>query len=183
MTAILFYIYLYRGNLYIYIYIYIYIFLSKTRMPWPLISGYIASSSSHAYSTIRHHAIMLLSSTPQPVIWKHSFSISFNIHSPMKRKHSLLQYTRNNDTQVSELGQSGPSCYTPPHNRGGVLWFLFGRPCVCLSGRRSVDRSTVHLSIFRFRMIASKDQWMFTKLSMCIDILAIWFWIANGQIS
>ena len=26
-------------------------------------------------------------------------------------------------------------------------------------------------------------QWIFTKLDMCIDIVAIWFWIANRQIS
>ena len=29
----------------------------------------------------------------------------------------------------------------------------------------------------------SKRQWIFTKLSMCIDVVEIWFWIANGQIS
>ena len=29
----------------------------------------------------------------------------------------------------------------------------------------------------------SKCQWIFTKLGMCIDIVEIWFWIANGQIS
>ena len=28
----------------------------------------------------------------------------------MKRNHSLLEYTRDNDTQVSEIGPSGPSC-------------------------------------------------------------------------
>ena len=28
----------------------------------------------------------------------------------MKRNHNLLEYTRDNDTQVSELGPSGPSC-------------------------------------------------------------------------
>ena len=27
----------------------------------------------------------------------------------------------------------------------------------------------------------SKHQWIFTKLGMCIDIVEIWFWIANGQ--
>ena len=36
----------------------------------------------------------------------------------------------------------------------------------------------VCLSVFRFRMI-----WIFTKLGMCIDIVEIWFWIVNGQIS
>ena len=40
---------------------------------------------------------------------------------------------------------------------------------VCLS---------VCLSVFRFQMI-----WIFTKLGMCIDIVEIWFWIGNGQIS
>ena len=29
----------------------------------------------------------------------------------------------------------------------------------------------------------SKRQWIFTKLGMCIDIVEIWIWIANGQIS
>ena len=29
----------------------------------------------------------------------------------------------------------------------------------------------------------SKYQWIFTKLGMCIDIVEICFWIANGQIS
>ena len=29
----------------------------------------------------------------------------------------------------------------------------------------------------------SKHQWIFTKLGMCIDIVEIWFRIANGQIS
>ena len=87
------------------------ILLSETRRTWTLIFGYIASSSSHAYSTIRHHAIMLLSSTPQLVIRKHSFEQILNIHDPMKRNHSLLAYTRDNDTQVNELGPSGPSFF------------------------------------------------------------------------
>ena len=29
----------------------------------------------------------------------------------------------------------------------------------------------------------SKHRWIFTKLGMCIDIVEIWFEIANGQIS
>ena len=29
----------------------------------------------------------------------------------------------------------------------------------------------------------SKYQWIFTKLDICIDIVEIWFDIANGQIS
>ena len=28
-----------------------------------------------------------------------------------------------------------------------------------------------------------KIQWIFTKLGFCIDIVKIWLWIANGQIS
>ena len=30
---------------------------------------------------------------------------------------------------------------------------------------------------------SSKHQWIFNKLGMCIDIVEIWFGIANGQIS
>ena len=29
----------------------------------------------------------------------------------------------------------------------------------------------------------SKHPWIFTKLGMCIDIVAVWFGITNGQIS
>ena len=60
-----------------------------------------------------------------------------------------------------------------------------------MSVRPSVRPTSVHRtsirpsmcpSIFHFRMITSKHQWIFTKLGMCIDIVEIWFWIANGQI-
>ena len=60
--------------------------------------------------------------------------------------------------------------YTPPHNSGGVLWFHVGRPCVCPSVRFSFPDDNL-----------SKHQWTFTKLGMCIDIVEIWFGIANGQ--
>ena len=118
MAAILCFMYTCIGKTFIKI------FLSETRKPWPLTFGYIASSSSHAYSTIRHNAIMLLSSSfshtsssssPPPPHPPSSENIHFqqvlNIHSPMKRNHSLLEYTRDNDTQVSRLGPSGPSCF------------------------------------------------------------------------
>ena len=42
----------------------------------------------------------------------------------------------------------------------------------------------IHLSIVSFMDDnLSKCQWIFTKLGMCIDIVEIWFGIANGQIS
>ena len=44
-------------------------------------------------------------------------------------------------------------------------------------------RVSVSPSVFGFRMIMSKRHWIFTKLGMCIDIVEIWFGIANGQIS
>ena len=62
--------------------------------------------------------------------------------------------------------------FTPPHNSGGVLWFHAGRLSVCPS---------VHFSFPDDNL--SKHQWIFTKLGMCIDIVEIWFGIANGQIS
>ena len=85
--------------------------------------GYTASSSSHAYSTIRHRVIMLLYSTPQPVI--QNILKILNIHSPMRRNHSLLQYTRDNDTQVSELGPSWPFCYFILGDYGKQVYILF----------------------------------------------------------
>ena len=61
--------------------------------------------------------------------------------------------------------------YTPPHNSGGVLWFYVARPCVCPS------RPSVRFSFPDDNL--SKPQWIFTKLGTCIDIVEIWFGIAN----
>ena len=48
----------------------------------------------------------------------------------------------------------------------------------------SVGPSVIHLSVHILFLDDSlnKHQWIFTKLGMCIDIVAIWFGIANGQI-
>ena len=62
--------------------------------------------------------------------------------------------------------------YTPPHDSG--LWFLVG-------SRVSVSLSSIHISFPDDYL--SKHQWIFMKLGMCIDIVEIWFRIANGQIS
>ena len=43
---------------------------------------------------------------------------------------------------------------------------------VCLSVRISFPADNLN-----------KHQWIFTKLGMCIDIVKIWFGIADGQIS
>ena len=56
---------------------------------------------------------------------------------------------------------------------------------MCLSARPSVLRPSVRPSV---RILFSDDdlskhQWIFTKLGMYIDIVDIWFGIANGQIS
>ena len=55
---------------------------------------------------------------------------------------------------------------------------------VCLSVRQSVSPSVVCPSVcFSFPDDnLSKRQWIFIKLGMCIDIVEIWFGIANGQI-
>ena len=66
--------------------------------------------------------------------------------------------------------------YTPPHNSGGVLRFHVGRPCI--------RPLSICPSVFLFPDDnLSKHQWIFTELGMCIDIVEIWFRIANGQIS
>ena len=44
--------------------------------------------------------------------------------------------------------------------------------------------SFVRPSVFSFLYDnLSKFQWIFTKLDVCIDIVEIWFGIANGQFS
>ena len=68
--------------------------------------------------------------------------------------------------------------YTLLHDTSGVLWYHVDRPCVCLPICLSY-----HLSVFLFPdNHFSKCQWIFTKLGMGIDIVEIWFGIANGQI-
>ena len=42
-------------------------------------------------------------------------------------------------------------------------------------------RSSVRPSVFRFRMITSKHQWIFTKLGMYIDIVKIWLGLLMGK--
>ena len=54
---------------------------------------------------------------------------------------------------------------------------MVGRRCVC----PSVVRPSIRVSFQDDNF--SKHQWIFTKLGMCIDIVEIWFGIANGQIS
>ena len=50
-------------------------------------------------------------------------------------------------------------------------------------GTVSVSLPVIHLSVFSFlEDNFSKCQWSFTKFDMCIDIVEIWFGIANGQI-
>ena len=46
-----------------------------------------------------------------------------------------------------------------------------------------IELSACDTSVFSFLdKNFSKSQWIFTKLGMCIDIVAICFGIANGQI-
>ena len=58
-----------------------------------------------------------------------------------------------------------------PHHRIVTGYYGFSRP------------SSIHAFVFLFlEDNLSKCQWIFTKLGMCIDIVEIWFEIANGQI-
>ena len=59
--------------------------------------------------------------------------------------------------------------YAPPYDSGEVLWFHVGRPCVCPSICFLFPDDNL-----------SKHRWIFTKFGMCIDIVLIWFGIANG---
>ena len=65
--------------------------------------------------------------------------------------------------------------HSPPYDSGGVLWFHVGHLCIRPSICPSISVS--------FLDNLSKHQWIFTKLAMYIDIVEIWFRIADGQIS
>ena len=52
---------------------------------------------------------------------------------------------------------------------------------VCPSVCRLSLCPSIHISFLDDNL--SKRQWIFAKLGMCIDIVEIWFGVANGQIS
>ena len=63
--------------------------------------------------------------------------------------------------------------YTPPHST-----------CITVSLwlSASVCMSVCPASVFLFLEVnLSMYQWVVTKLGICIDIVEIWCWIANGQ--
>ena len=67
---------------------------------------------------------------------------------------------------------------TPPPDSDGVLSYHVGHLCVCLS----YVHPYFSPSIFLFPDDNSnKCQWIFTKLGVSIDIVGIWFGMANGQ--
>ena len=61
-----------------------------------------------------------------------------------------------------------------------ATWFglLMGKFRLFLTQLSARDTSIFSLSYENL----SKCQWSFTKLGLCMDIVEIWFWIANGQI-
>ena len=74
-----------------------------------------------------------------------------------------------------------PTFYTPPHNVAAYYGFTLD---VRVSVRPSVICTSVRPFLFLFPDDnLSKHHWIFTKFGMCIDIVDIWFGIANGQIS
>ena len=64
--------------------------------------------------------------------------------------------------------------YNLPHDRGGGVDYGFTLDIVSVSPSVCISFPIDNLS---------KHQCIFTKLGMCIDIVEIWFCIANGQIS
>ena len=86
-----------------------------------------------------------------------------------------MQYTGHsgtlNSNSLSFLSFNNIFFHTPPHDSGGAVWVHVGRQCVCLSICISFPDDNL-----------SKHQWIFTKLGMFVDVVEIWFRIANGQI-
>ena len=79
---------------------------------------------------------------------------------------------------MSDLITQDPLWLPTVHNSGRVLWFHF---VIRESVRCMSICPSVHFSFPDDNL--SKHQWIFTKLGMCIDIVEIWFGIANWQIS
>ena len=77
-------------------------------------------------------------------------------------------------------GGTGLNLFIPRHMIvGGIMvshWMS-----VCLSILQSVSHTSVRISFPDDNL--RKHQWIFTKLGVCIDIVEIWFGIANGRIS
>ena len=60
-----------------------------------------------------------------------------------------------------------------------ILWWLMGNFCPFFT-----ELSAGDMSIFSFLDDNfSKYQWILTKLGMCINIMEIWFGMADGQMS
>ena len=68
--------------------------------------------------------------------------------------------------------------FTQSHDSAGYYGFMLD---VRVSVRPSVSHTSIRFSFPDDSL--SKHQWIFTKLGMCIDIVEVWFGIANGQIS
>ena len=78
-------------------------------------------------------------------------------------------------TSVNNKGFSSNLLYALTLRRSG-LGLLMGK------FHQFLTELSVRPSIFSFPDVnLSKHQWIFTKLGMCIDIVEIWFGIANGQ--
>ena len=70
--------------------------------------------------------------------------------------------------------------YTLPHDSGGYYGIML---VIRVFVHLSVCLLYISLSVFLFpHDNLSKCQWIFTKLGMCIEIVEIYFGIANGQI-
>ena len=78
---------------------------------------------------------------------------------------------------MSELWPVGLLFYIPGHTivAGYCGFTLDVSVSILLSVRLSICYSFQDDNL-------SKHQWIFTRLGMCIDIVDIWFGIANGQI-
>ena len=115
-------------------------------------------------------------------IVRHRFSFSAK---PFIMSHKMIKCVVPSMSKI--FTHFVPYVFIPHHTIvAGYFGFTLD---VCVYVRLSINPSVVHLSIRQAICFSfpddnlSKHQWIFTKFGMFIDIVEIWFGIANGQIS
>ena len=126
-----------------------------------------------SFKCLVHLVIQSLTSSTRILYWRKWKSFTIRNNQAKNGQESTLYMTLPLLISVRLL-----SLFIPHHL---IVVGYYGFTLVVReSVRPSYVRPSVHFSFLDDNL--SKHQWIFTKLDMCIDIVEIWFGIANGQI-